>query len=61
MKVLGPAIRIYGVLLVLALVWIYFQGRLSPELFFDPRVEALPRHETKPAEEGHRWIAPESS
>lgn len=43
MKVLGPAIKIYGVLFVLALVWIYFQGRLSPELFFDPRVEALPR------------------
>jgi membrane protease YdiL (CAAX protease family) len=28
---------------VLALVWIYFQGRLAPELFFDSRVEILPR------------------
>ena len=43
MKVLGPAAKIYGVLLVLALVWIYFQGRLAPELFFDSRVEVLPR------------------
>lgn len=43
MKVLGPAIRIYCVLLVLALVWIFFQGRLSWELFFDTRVEAIPR------------------
>jgi membrane protease YdiL (CAAX protease family) len=43
MKVLGPAIRIYGVLLGLALVWIFFQGHLSRELFFDARVETVPR------------------
>jgi len=35
--------RIYGVLLVLALVWIFFQGRLSWQLFFDSRVESIPR------------------
>ena len=43
MKVLWPAIRIYSVLLTLALIWIFFRGRLSWDLFFDTRVEAIPR------------------
>jgi len=43
MKVLWPAIRIYSVLLALGLVWIFFQGRLSWDLFFDTRVESIPR------------------
>jgi membrane protease YdiL (CAAX protease family) len=43
MKVLGPAIKIYCVLFVLALVWIFFRGRLSGELFVDIRLEHLPR------------------
>ena len=43
MKVLAPALRIYCVLLVLALVWIFFLGRLSWNLFVDVRVENLPR------------------
>ena len=43
MKVLGPGIRIYCVLFVLALVWIFFRGRLSGELFVDIRIEYLPR------------------
>ena len=43
MKVFWPAMRIYSVLLVLALVWIFFQGRLSWQLFFDSRVESIPR------------------
>lgn len=43
MKVLVPAIRIYCVILLLALVWIFFRGQLSWELFVDIRVENLPR------------------
>ena len=43
MKVLGPAIRIYCMLLGLALGWIFFRGRLSWGLFVDIRVENLPR------------------
>ena len=43
MKVLAPALRIYCVLLALALVWIFFLDRLSWNLFVDVRVENLPR------------------
>src|SRR5262245_7905577 len=43
MKVLVPALKIYCVLLVLGLVWIFFQGRLSWALFVDLGVENLPR------------------
>lgn len=43
MKVLVPALRIYGVLLVVALVWIFFRGQLSWSLFADIRAENLPR------------------
>jgi len=43
MKVLAPAIRIYCILFALALIWIFFQGRLSSGLFLDTRVESIPR------------------
>jgi len=43
MKVLAPALKIYCMLLVLALVWIFFQGRLSWDLFVNVRIESLPR------------------
>ncbi len=43
MKVLVPALKIYCVLLVLGLVWIFFRGRLSWGLFVDVRAENLPR------------------
>jgi len=43
MKVLGPALRIYAVFLVLALVWIFFRGQLSWELFVNRGAENLPR------------------
>ena len=43
MKVLGPALRIYCVILVLALVWIFFRGQLSWELFVNIQDENLPR------------------
>jgi membrane protease YdiL (CAAX protease family) len=43
MKLLVSAVRIYTVLLTVALVWIFFQGRLSVALFFDSRLENLPR------------------
>ncbi|MCI0625026.1 MAG: CPBP family intramembrane metalloprotease [Acidobacteria bacterium] len=43
MKVLWPATKIYSVLFTLALVWIFFQKRLSWAPLFDVSVEAIPR------------------
>jgi membrane protease YdiL (CAAX protease family) len=43
MKVLAPAMRIYAILLLIALAWIYFQKRLSWELFIGSLFQDLSR------------------
>ncbi|MEW5976045.1 MAG: CPBP family intramembrane glutamic endopeptidase [Acidobacteriota bacterium] len=41
MKILRSAVRVYSALLVIALIWVYFQDRLSWSLFWPLEIEAL--------------------